>query len=111
MKALRRFTRDRVPAAENVPVPRVSVRVVSKEGCSGVEAVAEISDGRVTATSTRWCKWWWHREVDRLGPLEGDRAGYVEAARRATEEAIQHARWGLAGAQAGHAKDAGQVTS
>jgi hypothetical protein len=90
-----------VPEAGDVLVPRVTVQLVTRDKRTWVEAVAEISDGLVTArgvqeTSTTW----WDREY-------GTRTYNVQGlAQSVTQSAIAEARRLLAGAQAGHAAEA-----
>jgi hypothetical protein len=114
VSALRVFRRARQAAAAVpvVEVPetggvlvRVTVQVTKNEtgygsAAHGVKAVAEVSDGRVTARGTAWSGLWTSSPRER-----------VEAARKATEEAVQQARWLLDGAQAGYAAEAEQAAA
>jgi hypothetical protein len=84
-------------------VVRVTARITGRSGeqteGGGVEATATITDGQMCAVSVVWCAW---SPTDPVA-LDRERAGYIEAARRATEQATEKARHVLAGMRAGGA--------
>lgn len=90
-----------VPEAGDVLVPQVTVQLVTRDGSTWVEAVAEISDGHVTARGIQEAATtWWDRGY-------GTRTLSVQdLAQAVTQSAIAEASRLLAGAQAGHVAEA-----
>jgi hypothetical protein len=82
-------------------VPWVTVQLVNRDGRTWVEAVAEISDGHVTARGTHEAATsYWDREY-------GTRTCSTQAtSQSAAQSAIKEASRLLAGAQAGYAAEA-----